>query len=57
MTATQTDSGMKPAREPVDTQLRSRFERDVVPLRMCSTAALFGRASITRTLRTWCKKR
>jgi len=33
MTVTQSHSGMKPAREPVDTQLRSRFERDVVPLR------------------------
>jgi RNA polymerase sigma-70 factor, ECF subfamily len=37
MTATQTYSGMRPVREPVhsrlvDTQLRTRFERDVVPL-------------------------
>jgi RNA polymerase sigma-70 factor, ECF subfamily len=37
MTATQTHSGMRPVREPVhrrrvDTQLRARFERDVVPL-------------------------
>jgi RNA polymerase sigma-70 factor, ECF subfamily len=32
MTATQSHSGMKPAREPVDTQVRARFEREVVPL-------------------------
>jgi RNA polymerase sigma-70 factor (ECF subfamily) len=33
MTATQSHSGMKPAREPVDARLRSRFEREVVPMR------------------------
>ena len=38
MTATTSRSGMKPAREPVrsrpvDTELRARFEREVVPLR------------------------
>jgi RNA polymerase sigma-70 factor (ECF subfamily) len=32
MTARQPHSGMKPDREQVDTQLRTRFERDVVPL-------------------------
>jgi len=32
MTATQSHSGMKPALQPVDTQVRARFEREVVPL-------------------------
>jgi RNA polymerase sigma-70 factor, ECF subfamily len=32
MTATQSHSWMKPAREPVDTESRARFEREVVPL-------------------------
>jgi RNA polymerase sigma-70 factor (ECF subfamily) len=32
MTATRPYSGMKPDREPVDARLRTRFERDVVPL-------------------------
>ena len=32
MTATQSHSRMKPALEPVDTERRARFEREVVPL-------------------------
>jgi RNA polymerase sigma-70 factor (ECF subfamily) len=32
MTATQSHSRMKPARETVDTETRARFEREVVPL-------------------------
>jgi RNA polymerase sigma-70 factor, ECF subfamily len=40
MTATQPHSGMEPDREPVDARLRTRFERDVVPL----GSVLYGRA-------------
>jgi RNA polymerase sigma-70 factor (ECF subfamily) len=32
MTPTQSRSGMKPTREPVDPEFRARFEREVVPL-------------------------
>jgi len=32
MTATQSRSGTEPPREPVDSQVRTRFEREVVPL-------------------------